>query len=467
MKMAVKALTGLAVHARSLEWAVRNKTGDKPTPDSAQSLELDLGQDQKTLLGALQTDRDRLVAEIRDRCGRLPAPAVIGIPASWVLLRIAELPSGSPDEMKSMAELQVDKFSPFPVDESAISYELLAEADGRCRLLLSAVRTDSINLLADGLRAAGLQPKWVDINLLGWWQLIKDAGKAHPAGAQVHLILDGPACDMIVTSAGTPVAMRSLSGMEDLAPGEADEEIARETAYTLASLDLDRHDSPPAEITVWHKGDPPAELLKRFTEQYSIGARPESLESLPPLVEGLLRRADRRAAGTMDLAPTAWMEAETAQRTRRQMIVSSLLVAGVWLTGMVGLFGGIQYQKQRLASLERQLAELKEPAEKVRGIRDRCQELIKYMDRSRSGLECLREISDRLPPGIELKSFSYHKNKSLEITGDADSYALATDFKKGLEQSELFVATELPRTRHSARGEDFKIICTLPGGEKP
>ena len=465
--MAVKALTGLAVHARSLEWAVRHKTGDKQMPVSAHSAELDPGKDQKTILDGLQTDRDRLVSEIRTQCGRLPSPSVIGIPASWVLLRIAELPSGSPDELKSMAELQVDKFSPFPVDESAISYELLAEEEGRCRLLLSAMRTDTINLLADGLRAAGLQPKWVDINLLGWWHLIKDAGKVHPTGSRVLIILDGPACDMIVTAAGVPVAMRSLSGMEDMPPDEATEEIARETAYTLASLDLDRNDSPPAEITVWHKGPPPDELLKRFTGQYSIAAHPESLEALPPLAEGLLRRADRRSAGTMDLAPLAWMESENAKRAKRQMLVSSLLVAGLWLGGMVILFGGIQYQKQRLSSLERQLAELKEPADKVRAIRDRCQDLIKYMDRSHSGLECLREISDRLPPGIELKSFSYHKNKTLELTGDADTYALVADFKKDLESSDLFVASELPRTRHTARGEDFKIICTLPGGEKP
>ena len=207
--------------------------------------------------------------------------------------------------------------------------------------------------------------------------------------------------------------------------------------------------------------------MKRFTGQYSIAAHPESLEALPPLAEGLLRRADRRSAGTMDLAPLAWMESENAKRAKRQMLVSSLLVAGLWLGGMVILFGGIQYQKQRLSSLERQLAELKEPADKVRAIRDRCQDLIKYMDRSHSGLECLREISDRLPPGIELKSFSYHKNKTLELTGDADTYALVADFKKDLESSDLFVASELPRTRHTARGEDFKIICTLPGGEKP
>ena len=456
----------MAVRARSLEWAVLHKTGDKQASDTGHHADFDPGEKQKTLLAGLAADRDRLVAEITEKCGRLPAPVSISIPASWVLLRIVELPMGSPEELKSMTELQVDKFSPFPVDESAVSYELLNEHEGRCRLLLSAIRTETIDLLANALKAAGIKPKWVDINVLGWWQLLKDDGKMHQTGSQVFVILEDDACDIMVTTAGVPVALRSLNAMDDLPAEEADDEIAREMIFTLASLDLDRPGSHLTEINVWHKGEPPAGLLKKLAEQFSVTTHPFALETLPPLAEGLLRRAEKRTQGTMDLAPQAWMDSETARRTRRRMIISSLVVATLWLGGMATLFGGIQIQKQRLAFLEKELAALKEPADKVRAIRDRTQELMKYMDRSRSGLECLREVSDRLPPGIELKSFNYFKNKSLELTGESDAYSLVADFKKDLERSDLFVATELPRTIHTPRGESFKIVCTLPGGEK-
>jgi len=465
--MAAKALTSLAVRARSLEWVVRHKTGEKQAPVSVHSATFDPGENQKNLLTGFKAEPDRLAAEVRKACGHLPAPVCIGIPASWVLLRIAELPSGSPEELASMAELQVDKFSPFPADESAISYELLADHEGRSRLLLSAIRTDTIDQLAGGLQAAGVKPKWVDINLLGWWQLLKDSGKVHQTGSQVFLILEDSACDIIVSTAGVPVAMRSLSGMEDLPPEEVDEEIARETIFTLSSLNLDPNGSHLAEISLWHPGEPPTALLQRFSESFSVVVRPHSLSTLPSLAEGLLRRAESRTASTMNLAPKAWQETETARRTRRRIIASSLLVAGIWLFGMAILFGGIQIQKQQLSSMENELVELKGPSEKVRAIRDRTQDLLKYMDRSRSGLECLREISDRLPPGIELKSFIYYKNKTLEMSGQAETYSLIADFKKDLEKSELFSATELPRTRHIPQGEEFKIVCTIPGGEKP
>lgn len=466
--MAEKVLTSLVVRSRSLEWTVLHKTGDKSAAGGIQSAEIDPGEGRKTLLAGLQAEHDRVVGELHEKCGRLSGPANLGIPASWVLLRIADLPSGNPDELAGMAELQVDKFSPFPIDESAISYELLSEQEGRCRVLLSAIRTDTMNLLGEALREVGIQPKWVDINLLGWWQLLKDAGKVHPNGSQVFIILEDSACDVIVSTGGIPVALRSLSEMDELPAAEADEEIAREILYTLSALDLEKAGSALTEISIWHRGDPPEGLARLLADQLPASVHHAGLETLPSLATGLLRRAEHRGQGKIDLAPIAWMEAETARLTKKRMLVSTALVAGVWLAGMLALFGGIQYQKQSLASMETELSDLKGPAEKVRAIRDRTQDLVKYMDRSRSALECLREISDRLPPGIELRQFNYHKNKSLEMTGEADSYSLVADFKKDLERCELFTATELPRTQHTRDGkESFKIICTLPGGEKP
>ena len=466
--MAVKVLTSLAVRSRSLEWAVLHKVGEKQSSTAPRSIELDLGENQKNLLAGLTTERDRLIEEIRTKCGRIPAPVSIGIPASWVLLRIAELPSGSPEDVKNMAELQIDKFSPFPIEESAISYEILSEQDGRCRLLLSAIKTDTINLLAGALRDAGIEPKWVDINLLGWWKLLQDAGKVHSEGIQVFIILEDSTCDIIITSSGIPIALRSLSGMDDMPAEEADQEIARETALTLSSLDLDREGGQPAEFSIWHRGERPEGLIKIFAEHFQITAHPEFLDSLPPLAEGLLRRTATRTAGRMDLAPLAWSQTEMALRTKRRVILVSIIAASIWLTGMIGLFGSLQFQKNSIASLTQELTDLKGPAEKVKSIRERTQSLTKYMDRSFSGLECLREISDRLPPGITLKSFTYHKNKNLEMTGEAEEYAQIADFKKDIERSKLFVASELSRTRRTREGkEEFKIVCTLPGGEQP
>jgi Tfp pilus assembly protein PilN len=284
----------------------------------------------------------------------------------------------------------------------------------------------------------------------------------------VCVILDGHACDLIVTLQGVPAAMRSLSGMEDLPPGEQADEISREVVHTLASLDLERTGEPLSEVAIWHRGERPAELLQRLADPFAITAHPHPLDSLPPLAEGLLRRARTRAPGMLNLAPPAWQQAERRMEVRRRTITSSAIVAGLWVAGMAILFGGLQIQKQKLARQEARLAALAAPAEKVRAVRERTLELEEYVDRTRSVLDCLREISDLLPPGIELKIFNYHKGRAVELTGEADAVTLVYDFKKEMEKSKLFVSTDLTRIVHTAQNkENFKLTAVLPGGEKP
>ncbi len=464
--MSGKTLTGVVVRARSLEWAVPGKPGDRSAAVDRRQTDLTLGEGQVTILDGLRSERDRLVGDIRTAVGRLSAPATVGVPAGWTLLRVVDLPASAPDELRGMAELQVDKFSPFPVEESVVSYELLAERDGRARVLLSAVRTETMDLLGGALRSAGIQPKRLDINLLGWWRLLTDGGHVHQAGAQAFVILDDTCIDIVVASSGVPVSMRSLTGLDDLPPDEMAEEIVRETVYTLTAVDLERSGEHLAEIAVWHRGTELADvLIRRFHDPMGLTAKPYALDTLPPLTEGLVRRAADAGPGRLDLAPPAWHADEVRRRARMRLLALTASLLGVWVLAVVGLFGGLQYQKIKLARMEARLAEMEGPAGTARATRDRVLGLEQYVTRTHSAIECLREVSDLLPPGIELKSFTYRKGKSVELSGEADSVVLVYDFKKEMEKSKLFTATDLPRTFRTAQGKEvFKITAVLPGG---
>ncbi len=466
--MSGKHLTALALRTRTLEWAVQGPTSDKAEVVGTHQADFELLPDCPSLLQGFRTDRERLVQEIRTKVPASSLPVVLGIPASWALLRIADLPTSDPDERRGMAELQIDKFSPFPIDESVISHEVLQQEEGHCRVLLSAIPTATVNGVADALRAADIRPKWVDINVLGWWRILQDAGKIQATGAHAYLILDDNACDLIITIQGIPAAMRALSGLEDLTPEDRADELARDIVHTLASLDLDRAGEKPSEVTIWHRGESPTELIQRLAEPFAVTAHAYSLDTLPPLAEGLLRRAQTRGRDMLDLAPPAWQQAEKSRRARRRAILFSSVVLGVWAIGVAVLFGGLQIQKQMLARQEARLTALTVPAEKVRAVRTRAMELEQYVDRTRSVLDCLRETSELLPPGIDLKSFSYHKGKAVELSGEAGSFTLISDFKQSMEKSKLFVSTDLPRIVHMANGkENFKLTAILPGGEKP
>lgn len=463
--MTGKPMTTLALRARSAEWVSISKAGDKVSPP--ESVALNPVEERKSLFESITAEPDRYSKLLREACGKQPAPVTLGIPSSWVLLRIVELPESNPQEFRGMVELQVDKFSPFPADEATFAYEILDRKDGRCRLLLGAIPTKTADALRACLGGAGLSPKWIDINLLGWWRLIRDAGKADGTQSRVFIILDDDACDMIVATGAVPVAVRSLSGLDELPPDDVADEIAREAVYTMTSLDLERSGEPLSEICVWHRGSAPEPLLQRLREQFPNPVHSAPLDTLPPLAEGLLRRAHERQ-GIMDLAPASWQQAEAALRARRRLLVISGTLLGLWALGMGILLGGLQFKKQQLARLQTRLEHLTPAADNARAVRNRVRILEQYVERKYSALECFREISDLLPPGITLKSIKYHKGKNLELSGEADAVTLIYDFKKELEKSQLFVKTELTKTQRTAQGKEvFKLTATLPGGEQP
>jgi Tfp pilus assembly protein PilN len=461
-----KPVISIALHSSALEWMIPQKSGDKVGTPVLHQAELELNPEHPTILDSARNDREALIREITAKCGKLHGPVVLGLPAAWALLRVVELPQGSPAELRGMVDLQVDKFSPFPAETVVVSYELLHEAEGRVRVLIAALQTEIADVLGRALNMAGMQTKWVDINLLAWWRLLADKEQVRHTGSQAFLLLDGPSCDLIVTSAGVPVAIRALSGMETLPPEEMAEEIARETAYTLSSLNLEQGGAEQGvDVGVWHHGDPPHALLRQFRDHFGITAQAHPLSTLPSLAEGLARRALARSEGALDLAPPAWRQAEDQRRMRGQVLAGSAVLLGVWLAGLAVLFGGLQVQKQKLAKLDARLGQLQEPVQNVRTTRERVLALEQYTNRTYSALESLREVSDLLPPGIELKSFAYRKGKAVEIAGEADSVTLVYDFKKELEQSDLFPSNLLHRIVRIGARESFKITASLPGSE--
>jgi Tfp pilus assembly protein PilN len=116
------------------------------------------------------------------------------------------------------------------------------------------------------------------------------------------------------------------------------------------------------------------------------------------------------------------------------------------------------------------VALLEQSATKVRELKERITSFEQYADRSRSALECLREISALLPEGVDLSSFSYKKGSSLSLRGECGSPEPIYSYVQALQQCPLFteVKTEGVRskmTQGGAQKSEFSLTATLPGEE--
>lgn len=459
--MAKGQVTGLVISPEAIEWttlrAGKNRQGSvfnagRSEPGVPRPLE-----EPEAIAGAAS----RLKTELRAQKGT----STVALPSEDLLLRVLELPAVDPEELPGIAELQADKFSPFPIENMIVSYEVLRSTEESCTLLVAAIQSHIVESLGSLLHAAGLSASRIDAEILGWWRLLKDAGHINDQGRHlVVLLADGPP-EIVVVQDGIPIVFRSLAQTGGITGDELASEIAHEVGYTLMTLELERGQTGTDSVCVCSRdGTLPAELDEKLRGECACDITVKSLASLPPLSEGIARRTADGGI-LLDLTPAAWQESGKSKAFRKHVVLTACTFFGLWLAVVGGFMGALYFQKNRLTARNAELAALEGPAMAVRETRDRVRVIRRYMDRKRSSLECLREISTVQPQGIELMSFTYRKGEEVKIVGEAMDVNTVYDFKNKLDGCGLFSKTSLqgPHFDKRKRKQVFDIEMNFPG----
>lgn len=417
---------------------------------------------------------DLAAPEVQQRlkplCAQIKGRVAVALPSDQVLMRVVRLPTLDAAEIRDMAALQVDKFSPFPVEQMAVSQEVLHQQDGASRVLVAAVQQEHVQKLGNVLRSAGVHPREVDVEVLGWWRLLKQENRIPAEGRHILLIIDTTCTELVVAQDGVPLIIRSLGSHSHLAPTESAAEIAEELNYTMTTLEGEWGAQVPDVIRVWHRAEAPVEFLARLRELSDIEVETSSLDQLPPLSEGLARRSAERAPHILDLAPPDWKVALASRHLNRILLVVSGIFLALWLVAVLVLGVGLNLQKRKLAGMKAEVRALQEPARLVEQLKEQVRSLERYSDRTYSGLECLREVSQVMPDGLDITAFTYKKYGQVNIRGEADSGDPIYDFFQALEKAELFPEVKPEGVTQQQRGgkmrSQFKVTIVLPE-EKP
>ena len=406
--------------------------------------------------------------QIKQALGGIKGELTVMLHTERVLMRVVDLPSSDPDELAEMVELQVDKFSPFPVEQMTIAYERLGEAGSSSRVLVAACKRDDVEELGALFTAVGRLPDRIDVAAAGWWHLIHQSDAVPAEGRHALLLMDDTGAELVVVQDGMPVIVRSLGAQHTASDEEYFLEIAEETGYTLTSLESEWGTTATPVLTVWHHGDPSPMLLEKIRAECAIEVLTQSLDQLPSLTEGGARRSIDDSAHTLDLAPAEWKAAASARATQRRAVavVASLFL--LWAAALSALFIVSHLNQRHVESLREEIAALEGPAEEARQLRHRIASLEQNADRTHSALEVLREVTQLMPSGLELTSFSYRKGGQVALRGESTRVPPIYDFFESLEESHLFVevtpegVTQAPGGR---RKPDFRISARLPGDE--
>lgn len=405
-------------------------------------------------------------AALRPALAGLRGEATLVLPADHALLRILDLPTTDPAELASMVELQLDRFSPFPTDHLVAAYEILGVEEGRTRVLVAAVQRAVVEREAALLAGTGLDVRRADLDAMGWWRHLAGAGETERAGLRIHLNMEPDSMIVLAVHNGRPVLLRALGrGLDRDTPAEIEDEVN----LTLTTLETEWSLTSDATLVVWFPGEPDPTWAGRLGEACGLPVESASISDLPPLTEGIVQRTLDDPTRVLNLAPAEWEAARRARSLTRRFTLSAAACFGLWLLIVGGFLAALAVREANIQRLARHVDVLEKPAAEVRVLQGRVRSLEDYSDRSRSALEILRQVSQDLPAGLTLTSFSVRKGRTVSLRGEADAVNAVYDFFSALEKSGLFkeVKPEGVTSKPSsgrARSE-FRVTATLPGEE--
>ncbi len=431
MRIRDKIITAICRTPEGIEWTTVKVGQDGVEPVRKESIPMAFsGETAEELIASIELP-DGIAESIK---GDISVP----LRTADLLMRVMELPATQADEIADMAALQIDKISPFPTDQLAFSHEVLQQSSEDASLvLLATAKRSCIDQLGDTFKEKGIHIHSIDSRDMGWLQLLNDAHHISKDDCEIIIIDDGIEFSLIVTNEGLPLAFRTLHAPTgDLA--NALDEIVYEIGYTLTTLDTEHDLKKPTSIQYWSQTELSATQRAQLAEKSGLRVHPRSLGELPPLSEGIVRRAltDR---SRIELIPSEWIEHEKNKQLRKKAIQAGSVVLGIWLAALLVFFTIYKVRDMQLSAVEKRADEIAPKARQALENRKKLNALKVYTDRSDSALECLREITRLLPIGdIEFVSYNYDKSKGVSIRGTAGNDKQVDDYFVALANSELF-----------------------------
>ncbi len=462
------SITGLVLRGMRLEWTTLRAA--KTALEHVAGGTADLVVDE-----AMKDKPEAVAAALKIASAGLRGPVSLGLASDQVLMRIMELPSTDPGELDSMVQLQIDKIAPFPEEKRVVSHEILETKAEASLVLIVACRRDAIEFAGSVCQRAGLDLQRIDLNAMAWWRLLKERGEILKEGRQLILAPDGASDLILVTQDGVPLAIRSLSSSADLTQVEYARELVQEISSLLMSLDLEHGAREVSRFDWWREAAPENEALQLLGAETETAVTVKAVSSLPGLSEGLARRSLSDFPGiesvhtVIDMVPREWRISASDRLLRRRLAATTVALLAAWLVGMGIFIGYFQWKKQSLARLDQTRVELQLQEDDVRQIRNRVTSFELQLDRNRSALECLREISEAMPEDVVFTSFQYKKGQNVIIKGESMNPGPIYDLKQALDNSKLFkkidMASIQPVKRKESMVQVFQMVCNPPGAQ--
>ena len=419
--------------------------------------------------------------------GEKSREAVLALPLNRLLVKMVRVPQD--EDPVAVSEPILKTLSPFPADALTVSCETVRDDENGRVVIAAALPESAADDIGEALDAEKLSVVRIDSLALGQIRGIWNA--LGESSARRLVLLDSTDClSCIVLDGDQPSAIRAITDRTNL---------WREVTLSLLEAEDFGGEKKLDEIVVVRSGEAESgEAESGEAESLPLQDKDESSisgsgkDSASPLLglssfapvrtievgsdAALVGVAERSAdPAALNALPSTWQEMLEETRFKAKLTRYLAIAGGVWTLVMAVLFGVpvvygfmTDHQKSLSKQHQRQYQAVKEMKAKVDLIH-------KYSDHARGALEIMKAVSDRLPEGITLSSWTYKRDEGVRVSGDAataeDVYAFkdAMDALSAGEEKDaevIFNVVDLSGPNASKGGYRFDLDCQYQTGDE-
>ena len=385
-------------------------------------------------------------------------------------VRILELPSQDPDEIRGMVHLSAEEIVPFPLNELLTAHSILESLPGGAsRVLAVVVRRIVVESALDVVAAAGLRVEQVLLSTACILTSLRTA-QLPAVAAVLHVSADGFEASLLRDhtlgfSRGIAQSVATVQG--ELAP-EAIEEVIAELRSSFAAYRRDSQDGARAEeIVISATGLDVAGLADSLKSAFNLPVR----DSGDLVAQGAFAALAGDRTFQISLLPETELRRRAAVGTRKRLIRSAA-AAVVAVLATLAVYGQTALQRRAyINELDRRADELRPDARTLLAKRQQLRLIEERVDRSLSPLRVLAQFADIAPAsGVNFSRLSFDRADSIVLAGSATDPKLFDQVidnirAKGAGSFPQFArAREMYRTARVERGQqvwDFAVTIPL------
>jgi hypothetical protein len=366
------------------------------------------------------------------------------LPADQVFLRAVRLPVVQRQELVSMLEFQLEKLSPFPVNQIVWSMELLpGPTDGQQTVIVIIAARDVVEAFLGKLEAVRYLPDRLELPQLHellTTSMDADGAWLYPSREDNRILC------LVAWWFGGLLQQVQMAYLPNT-PQSASL-LVEQLNKTAWAGEMEGWLTGPAR---WHLVAPP-----EFAAEWEPTLRQWSGEpievSAPPSKTALAELAARRAAQGESYANL--LPSEYAVRYRQRFVDRLWLtglgaVIGTYIAGVLIYFGVLAVMGWQKDGVVKQVKALSGSYTNAIKLKEKIDVLQSQLDLKYAALDAFKAISENLPDGLFLTSLTFSKGKTVSLIGSAP-----------VDQSE--VLTKFAKDLREASVEDQKVFSNVP-----